>query len=58
MLGWQPSNSQALSAAVGRASDLLAEAKRPILLAGVHLRAYVRSMHSVSWPRRWAARWQ
>jgi pyruvate decarboxylase len=37
---WQPSNSRMLTDAVARASDLLGKAKKPILLAGVHLRAY------------------
>ncbi|MGA9674843.1 MAG: thiamine pyrophosphate-binding protein [Mycobacterium sp.] len=37
---WQPSNARMLTDAVGRASDLLGQAKKPILLAGVHLRAY------------------
>ncbi len=37
---WQPSNARMLTDAVGRASDLLEKAKKPILLAGVHLRAY------------------
>jgi pyruvate decarboxylase len=37
---WQPSNPRLLTAAVGRASDLLGDAKKPILLAGVHLRTY------------------
>ena len=37
---WQPSNQRMLTDAVARAGDLLAQAKKPILLAGVHLRAY------------------
>ena len=37
---WQPSNARMLTDAVGRASDLLGNSKKPILLAGVHLRAY------------------
>ena len=37
---WQPSNARMLTDAVGRASDLLGDSKKPILLAGVHLRAY------------------
>src|ERR1700756_1581856 len=37
---WQPSNARMLSEAVARATDLLAQAKKPILLAGVHLRSY------------------
>ena len=37
---WQPSNPRMLTDAVGRAGDLLQSAKKPILLAGVHLRAY------------------
>ena len=37
---WQPSNARMLTDAVGRAADLLQQAKKPILLAGVHLRAY------------------
>jgi pyruvate decarboxylase len=37
---WQPSNPRMLADAVGRAGDLLGKAKKPILLAGVHLRAY------------------
>ena len=37
---WQPSNARMLAEAVGRATDLIAAAKRPILLAGVHLRSY------------------
>ena len=36
----ETSNPQALTAAVGRASALLASAKKPVLLAGVHLRSY------------------
>ncbi|OBG28579.1 alpha-keto acid decarboxylase family protein [Mycobacterium sp. 852002-51057_SCH5723018] len=36
----QPSNALMLADAVGRATDLLAEAKKPILLAGGHLRPY------------------
>jgi pyruvate decarboxylase len=38
--GWQPSNARMLADAVARATDLIAQAKKPILLAGVHLRAY------------------
>src|ERR1700751_4176021 len=38
--GWQPSNARTLADAVARATDLIAQAKKPILLAGVHLRAY------------------
>ncbi len=37
---YPPSNSRMLTDAVGRASELLLQAKKPILLAGVHLRAY------------------
>ena len=37
---WQPSNARTLADAVARATDLIAQAKKPILLAGVHLRAY------------------
>ncbi len=37
---WQPSNARMLTDAVDRAGDLLGKAKKPILLAGVHLRAY------------------
>ncbi|OBI17569.1 pyruvate decarboxylase [Mycobacterium sp. E2327] len=37
---WQPSNARTLADAVARATDLIAGAKKPILLAGVHLRAY------------------
>jgi pyruvate decarboxylase len=37
---WQPSNARMLSEAVVQATDLLAQAKKPILLAGVHLRSY------------------
>jgi pyruvate decarboxylase len=37
---WQPSNPRMLADAVDRATDLLGKAKKPILLAGVHLRAY------------------
>lgn len=37
---WQPSNPRMLTDAVDRANDLLGNAKKPILLAGVHLRAY------------------
>jgi TPP-dependent 2-oxoacid decarboxylase len=40
MLAMQPSNPRARSAAVGRTSDLLGDTKKPILLAGVHLRSY------------------
>jgi pyruvate decarboxylase/indolepyruvate decarboxylase len=40
MLGWQPSNPQGLTAAVDRAGQLLDNAKKPILLAGAHLRSY------------------
>jgi pyruvate decarboxylase/indolepyruvate decarboxylase len=36
----QPSNALMLADAVARATDLLAEAKKPILLAGGHLRPY------------------
>jgi pyruvate decarboxylase len=36
----QPSNALMLADAVARATDLLAEAKKPILLAGAHLRPY------------------
>jgi pyruvate decarboxylase/indolepyruvate decarboxylase len=36
----QPSNALMLADAVGRATDVLAEAKKPILLAGAHLRPY------------------
>lgn len=36
----QPSSSSALAAAVERATALLAEAHKPLLLAGVHLRAF------------------
>ena len=36
----EDSNAHALSAAVDRASALLADAKKPLLLAGVHLRSY------------------
>ena len=34
------SNARMLADAVGRATDLIAEAKKPILLAGAHLRPY------------------
>ena len=37
---WQPSNARMLTDAVGQAGELLQQAKKPILLAGVHLRAY------------------
>jgi pyruvate decarboxylase/indolepyruvate decarboxylase len=37
---YQPSNPRMLTDAVGRANELLQQAKKPILLAGVHLRAY------------------
>lgn len=37
---YQPSNPRMLTDAVGRANELLERAKKPILLAGVHLRAY------------------
>src|SRR6478672_7692577 len=37
---WEPSNARMLTDAVGRASDLVLQAKKPILLAGVHLRAH------------------
>jgi pyruvate decarboxylase len=37
---WQPSNPRMLADAVGQASDLLGKTKKPILLAGVHLRSY------------------
>jgi pyruvate decarboxylase len=37
---WQPSNPRMLADAVAHASDLLGKAKKPILLAGVHLRSY------------------
>ena len=40
MLAWQPTNPQALTAAVDRSSQLLEKAKKPILLAGAHLRSY------------------
>src|SRR6202041_1978465 len=36
----QVSNARMLADAVGRATDLIAEAKKPILLAGAHLRPY------------------
>ncbi|MEE3066674.1 MAG: thiamine pyrophosphate-binding protein [Actinomycetota bacterium] len=36
----QPSNARMLAEAVGHACDLLADAKKPILLAGVHLRSF------------------
>jgi pyruvate decarboxylase len=36
----EESNSRALAAAVDRATAMLADAKRPILLAGAHLRSY------------------
>ncbi|MEE6136526.1 thiamine pyrophosphate-binding protein [Mycobacterium sp. 050128] len=36
----QPSNARMLAEAVGHACDLLANAKKPILLAGVHLRSF------------------
>ena len=36
----QLSNARMLADAVGRATDLIAEAKKPILLAGAHLRPY------------------
>ena len=37
---FEPSNERMLTDAVGQASDLLQQAKKPILLAGVHLRAH------------------
>jgi pyruvate decarboxylase len=37
---WQPSNARMLADAVGQASDLIGDAKKPILLAGAHLRSY------------------
>ena len=37
---WEPSNARMLTDAVGRASDLVQQAKKPILFAGVHLRAH------------------
>jgi pyruvate decarboxylase len=37
---YQPSNARMLADAVGQASDLLAKAKKPILLAGAHLRSH------------------
>jgi pyruvate decarboxylase len=37
---WQPSNPRMLTDAAGRAGELLANAKKPILLAGAHLRSY------------------
>ena len=37
---WEPSNERMLTDAVGQASDLVQQAKKPILLAGVHLRAH------------------
>lgn len=37
---WQPSNARMLAESVARATDLIGRAKKPILLAGVHLRAY------------------
>jgi pyruvate decarboxylase len=37
---YQASNPRMLTDAVGRAGELLQRAKKPILLAGVHLRAY------------------
>jgi pyruvate decarboxylase len=40
MLSWLPTNPRALTAAVDRAGKLLENAKKPILLAGVHLRSY------------------
>ena len=40
MLSCQPTNPRALTAAVDRASQLLENAKKPILLAGAHLRSY------------------
>ena len=40
MLSFQPTNPRALTAAVDRAGQLLANAKKPILLAGAHLRSY------------------
>ena len=40
MLSFQPTNPRALTAAVDRASQLLENAKKPILLAGAHLRSY------------------
>ena len=40
LLGSRSSNHRALAAAVEAAGTLLADAKRPLLLAGAHLRAY------------------
>ena len=40
MLSFQPTNPRALTAAVDRAGQLLENAKKPILLAGAHLRSY------------------
>jgi TPP-dependent 2-oxoacid decarboxylase len=40
MLSWQPTSARALSAALGRAGELIDKAKKPILLAGAHLRSY------------------
>src|SRR5580693_10014559 len=40
MLSWQPTSARALTAALGRASELIDDAKKPILLAGAHLRSY------------------
>ena len=37
---YQPSNARMLTDAVARASEQIAQAKKPILLAGVHLRAH------------------
>jgi pyruvate decarboxylase/indolepyruvate decarboxylase len=37
---WQLSNARMLADAVGRATDLIGDAKKPILLAGAHLRSY------------------
>ena len=37
---WQASNPRMLADAVAQASDLIGKAKKPILLAGVHLRSY------------------
>jgi TPP-dependent 2-oxoacid decarboxylase len=40
MLSWQPTSARALTAALDRAGKLLDNAKKPILLAGAHLRSY------------------
>lgn len=40
LLAWETSNAHALAAAVERARVFLAQAGRPLLLAGVHLRAF------------------